>query len=177
MTIAAFDLGSNLGFAVNGPARICAGTIKLATPFQLRAAKANRLDRRLDVRISAMHQWVHNFIKDWGPKIVVFEDVQFAKSQAQAHLWASFRGLLWGLCLTHKIERVDCLATGKLKIFATGNGHADKDAMAAALLKREPEEFSVATGGLLWKSSGNVLDDNAIDAYLLLRWAQRVYNK
>lgn len=175
MIIAAFDLGSRMGFAAQGPARIVAGTLPLATDGQLKEAKKTRADRRLDIRVVHFFEWLDSFFKAWGPKTVVFEDVQFAKSQAQAHLWASYRGALWAACIQHRIPRVDCLATGKLKIFATGNGHADKDQMAAALLRREPNEFSAAPGGLLQKSSGNVLDDNAVDAYLLLRWAQSVY--
>ncbi len=176
-TIVAFDLGTNMGYAVNGPARVVCGTVELATASQLRAAKASRADRRFDVRAEYMHIWVGDFFKAYRPDVVVFEDVRFAKSQAQAHLWATFRGVLWSLCMAHSIPRVDCLETGKLKIFATGNGAADKAAMARGLLRMEPNEFVPCLGGLKQHSSGNILDDNAVDAYLLLRWAQRVYNK
>lgn len=175
--IAAFDLGSTMGYAVQGPARIVAGSITFATATQLRDAKAIRADRRCDIRAQKMHAWVGEFLHVWKPEVVVFEDVQFAKSQAQAHLWATFRGILWSQCLCYGIQRIDCLATGKLKIFATGNGHADKDAMARGLLKREPDQFDAVEGGLLQRNSMQRLDDNAIDAYLLLRWAQRIYEK
>lgn len=176
--IAAFDLGSTMGYAVQGPQRIVAGSVTHASDAELRLAKAQRFDRRLDIRAEKMHRWVGEFIHAWQPEVVVFEDVRFAKSQAQAHLWATFRGILWAQCLRYNVGRVDCLDTGKLKIFATGKGSADKNAMAVGLMKREPDEFCrVTLDGLLQKSSGSILDDNAIDAYLLLRWAQRVYNK
>lgn len=178
MRYLAIDLGSHMGFAFDVPFRTMAGTVNLATDAMLRTAKATRADRRLDVRAGAMYRWLNELLHRHGPPdVLVFEDVQFAKSQAQAHLWASFRGVLWSVALLHAVPRVDCIATGKLKIFATGHGHADKDDMALALLKREPVQFSRTPSGLKQLSTGSILDDNAIDAYFLLRWAQSVYDK
>jgi Holliday junction resolvasome RuvABC endonuclease subunit len=98
----------------------------------------------------------------WGlpePELLVFEDVKFASSQAQAHLWASFRGVVWTWAARNHIC-IDCLDTSKLKLWTTGHGNATKEAMKIAACKRWPDVVK----------SGH--DDNAIDAICLLQWAR-----
>jgi hypothetical protein len=54
---------------------------------------------------------------------------------------------------------IDCVPVSSLKLFATRYGGADKKLMSSALFKLHPE----------WKSAK--LDDNAIDAIWLHKWA------
>lgn len=152
--ILSLDLGTNLGWAkychVNG---VTAGTMVLASDKNLRHAKALRMDRRLDIRIQALSLWLEAQPVDF----LVWEDVRFASSQAQAHLWASLRGVLWSFAARRGIL-TDCLDTGKLKKWTTGSGAADKPAMEAAVRRRWPE--LVEPG----------YDDNTYDALALLQF-------
>lgn len=168
MRILAIDIGSNAGFAytVGGqyPQDWVAGTWELATDAELDAARKLRLDRRLDIRVANFVRHLETFYQICRVDVVVFEDVKFVKSQAQAHLWASYRGALWSFATRYGID-TDCLDVQKLKLFATGNGWADKEAMARAWKRKHPER-SIAN-----------LDDNAVDALHLLDWANNLFNK
>jgi Holliday junction resolvasome RuvABC endonuclease subunit len=159
MKILSLDLGTTLGWAMLQSDGIHAGSTLLASDGNLRHAKKLRMDRRLDIRITALSQLL------WGltlPELIVFEDVRFASSQAQAHLWASFRGVVWTFAAREGVV-IDCLDTSKLKLWTTGAGNATKEMMKVAACKRWP---GVVTSGH---------DDNAIDAICLLKWAQETH--
>jgi hypothetical protein len=176
MKILALDLGSKCGFAAVIPGDHKVGTWELANASCLRAAKANRWDRRCDIRaqnlvlrLNEMNTWAGGF--DW----VLFEDVQFGKSLAQVQLWSSFRGIVWAFAALQRIK-IDCLDTGKLKIYATHSGAADKPAMARALVARWPDKYILEKGCVKRVKCGTFLDDNAVDALWLLAWGNKILN-
>lgn len=160
MKILSLDIGTSLGWAMASVGRIetlvVAGTLILGTDKNLKHSKKLRMDRRLDIRALALALWLEaNGSVDW----CVFEDVRFASSQAQAHLWGSLRGVIWSWAGRHDVQ-IDCLDTGKLKLFTTGHGNATKDMMAASAHTRWPQYMRPD------------MDDNAVDAICLLQWAR-----
>jgi len=154
MNILALDLGTNAGFAhTEGEL----GTWKLATTKEIALWGKNRMRRRLDPRVPRFVKHVKRLacISD----VVVFEDVQFSSSTCQTQLWGSFRGALWWTC--HEMNvMLECVPTGTLKLFAAGHGAATKEMMIAAANRAEPGKFIG-------------LDDNAVDAYWILKWAEK----
>ena len=173
--ILALDLGTKMGYALNstapgqdGPIRWEeAGTLTLATAKEIKEAGINRTNRRCDPRICKLLDFLgtHGSSVD----IIVFEDVQFGSTTMQAHLWASFRTAIWAykcLNLGSPLLMIDCLATGALKKFATGNGAAKKPQMRQALLKNK---------SLFPFDNLEALDDNGIDACWLWAWAQNSF--
>lgn len=174
MKILALDLGTDCGYAAIVPGDHKVGTWRLASPTDLRAAKSFRWDRRLDLRARALwdnldqlHHWAGKL--DW----ILFEDVRFGKSLAQVQLWSSFRGVVWAFAAHNRIQ-IDCLDTGKLKIFATHSGAADKPAMARALVARWPDKYILENGCVKRTKCGTFLDDNAVDALWLLAWGNKI---
>jgi len=162
MKILALDIGTKLGWAVGTPTEVeCFGTEILARDKDITAFRKLRWDRRLDPRIPTLFRFLVKTHLEQKLDWVVFEDVQFASTTLQAHLWASLRGAIWVFAAENKLS-IECLATGKLKLFATGNGAADKDQMERAL-RRDTRFFSEIK-----------LDDNAVDAIHLLKWSQHV---
>lgn len=133
--------------------------MELASDKNLRYAKKLRMDRRLDIRIAALTDWLE---RQTSVQLCVFEDVKFASSQAQAHLWASFRGVVWSWAARRGMD-IDCLDTSKLKLWTTGHGGATKEMMAAAAARRWP-----------WLNTDKY-DDNGVDAICLLQWARETY--
>lgn len=157
MKILSLDIGTSLGWATSTPGGVAAGTLVLGTDKNLKYAKKLRMDRRLDIRALALALWLEAHAPvDW----CVFEDVRFASSQAQAHLWGTIRGVVWSWAARRGIN-IDCLDTGKLKLWTTGHGGATKEMMACAALRRWPEH-----------TVGRNLGDDAIDALCLLQWAR-----
>lgn len=170
MKILALDLGTTTGWAFHDGTKSTHGSKLLASEKNLRHARNLRMDRRLDVRAIVLRHFLSPFLGDSKPDYILFEDVQFGKSLAQVQLWSSFRGVVWAFAVEHGIE-VDCLATGKLKKFATGSGSADKTDMAIALVHSDPSVYTLASlGGVLHRPTREILDDNAVDAAHLLRW-------
>lgn len=136
---------------------VSAGTKELASPKALKEAKKQRWDRRLDLRAGAFALWLESQpLIDW----IVYEDVKFCSSQAQGHLWGTFRGVVWSFA-ARRGTNIETLDTGKLKLWTTGHGGATKEMMACAALRRWPD-----------LTVGRNLDDNAIDALCLLQWAR-----
>jgi len=173
--VLALDLGSKTGWALSGlhSSAVPAGTWVLETPRGMRYAKKLRMDRRLDPRVMALVNHLVEVHRKTPLDYIVFEDVKFCSSQAQGHLWGSFRGAVWAFAHLHGIQ-TECLDTGKLKIFATGSGSADKPAMAWALVRQFSGVFSHEKGLVKHRETGTLLDDNAVDAIHLLNWAQSV---
>jgi len=173
--ILSLDLGTKTGWALSpgSLAYVPAGTWVLESPTGMRYAKKLRMDRRLDPRVMALVNHLGEVHEKTPLDYIVFEDIRFASSQAQSHLWGSFRGALWAFAHLNEIQ-VDCLDTGKLKKSATGSGSADKPAMAAALVRGFPALFAHEKGLVKCLRTGTLLDDNAVDAIHLLNWAQSV---
>lgn len=175
MNILALDLGTTTGWAYRSPGGLQAGSLELMTDKELKAQRKTRMDRRQDGRILKLWAHLHTFCAQVPTDWIVFEDVEFAKSRMQAHLWASFRTTIW-LFASKEQKQVECLATGKLKAFATGNGSATKEAMAA-WLPRKCKEVRFFDGATRLVDGNAILDDNAIDATHLLLWSESVLKK
>lgn len=157
MRILSLDIGTSLGWAkLNECDAVSTGTKVLGTEKDLKYAKKLRMDRRLDIRAAALALWLEaQPLMNW----CVFEDVRFASSQAQAHLWGTLRGVIWSYAARRGIN-IDSLDTGKLKLWTTGHGGATKDMMAASAATRWPQYMRPD------------MDDNAVDALCLLQWAR-----
>jgi Holliday junction resolvasome RuvABC endonuclease subunit len=150
-------LGTNTGYAHNlaGESILTAGTWKLATPKEITQWGKERWTRRNDPRIHRLQQYLVSLPK---PDVVVFEDVEFSTYTLQTQLWSSFRTCVW--LTLGKSCLLECVPVATLKKFATGHGGAKKEQMAEALFKQDPG------------FRDQQLDDNAIDAIWLFRWAQ-----
>lgn len=173
MKILALDLGTTTGWAIRLNGKLRAGSVLLATEKQLAAQRKVRGDRRNDCRIRALWNFIEDMDESAGPfDAIVFEDVQFVRSTAQAHLWASFRTVIWLYAYQNDLL-TECLATGKLKIFATGAGSATKEMMAAALARNHPDKVGFYACALRLLDTDTILDDNAVDAIHLLLWAEK----
>lgn len=157
MNILALDLGNHTGVAWNNGERFHSLSKTWATPKTITFNHKHRLDRRQDPRLLRFFEYLQIFSGEFID-IVVFEDVQFASSRMQAHLWASFRTAVW---LAFPKTIIECIPTGTLKKFATGNGGATKEQMEIALKRQHPTRWTMG------------LDDNAIDAVWLWLWAQK----
>lgn len=161
MKILAIDLGTYAGFAT-GPTE----SFSLNLGPETSGASYHDL-RRQDPRVSAF--WRKLWVIPW-PDLIVFEDVEFGTYLAQVQLWSSFRGALWAFAYPRKI-RVECLATGKLKKYATGSGGANKAAMAKFLARKHPSVYTLEKGLVKRKDSGIFLTDDEVDALHLWAWA------
>jgi len=155
----AFDLGTKTGFACRHEGAIVAGT------WEFPAKKKGADCCTIDPRLLLFRNKLLAIIAMYKPTHFVYEDVKFVRSQAQAHLWAGFRAVLWLVATDHKIPCL-CVPVQTLKKFATGHGNADKDAMALALHE------AVLSGKVKLDVSMNELGDDAVDAVHLLRWAE-----
>jgi hypothetical protein len=176
MNCLALDLGTSTGYAFNDGNYFECGTWKLARAKDLKEAKKQRWDRRRDIRINNFYdilQQLRQRIFD----TVVFEDVQFASYTQQVQLWSSLRAIVWvsfGVWVN-----MECVPVGTLKKFATGNGSALKSQMEIALLNQFPKEYSIGQCGKvsrLYRSHHELngpLDDNAVDAIWLWKWAKQ----
>jgi Holliday junction resolvasome RuvABC endonuclease subunit len=173
MKILSLDLGTTTGWAIRREGKLRAGSVLLATEKALAIQRKVRGDRRGDARIQALWEFIEDMHESNSFDAIVFEDVQFVRSTAQAHLWASFRTTVWLYAYLHE-KTTECLATGKLKIFATGCGSATKEMMAAWLIKKYPETIRFYDGQIRLLDNDAILDDNAVDATHLLLWAEGI---
>jgi Holliday junction resolvasome RuvABC endonuclease subunit len=170
MNALAIDLGTTTGYALSVEGGdFFAGSWLLASPAVVTQAKRDRLDRRLDPRIPIFDQTLRRelplFKVDW----LFFEDVQFGKTLQQVQLWSSFRGVLWAAAAAYNV-RVECCPVGTLKKFGSGFGGSDKNGMAYGLCKRDPDRFKLVGKKVKDCVTGQILDDNAVDALHLLKW-------
>jgi Holliday junction resolvasome RuvABC endonuclease subunit len=154
--ILALDLGTHTGVAWNYGPPPWAKTWHLANAKEVTAWGKSREVRRCDPRIARLRNYLETFVVK--PDLVVFEDVEFSTYTKQTQLWASFRTVIW-VVFGGKVV-IDCVPVTTLKKFATGNGMADKAQMKAAMFKQYPV-------------TDQSLDDNAIDALWILRWAEK----
>ncbi len=166
-----------MGWAINDTesGELSAGTARLDSISGLARFKKTGDARHFDPRVSALLLVLDQLdVKLGGADTLVFEDVKFASSQAQAHLWASFRGAVWAWAVSKAPRniRISSLNTGTLKKFGTGHGNATKEMMAAALLRKLPAATVGPTADTV-RMHSEILDDNAVDALHLLLWATK----
>lgn len=159
MKILALDLGSHAGYAHNLTGELVAGTWHLATDNEVTQWGKRRETRRRDPRIQRFYSLLSSLDR---PDIVAFEDVEFASSRKQAHLWASYRTTAW--LAFGPSTLFECVPVGTLKKFA-GCGNGDKKYMLDSLRKLHPK---------LWKPT---YDDNAIDAIWIFLWAMKTFGR
>lgn len=171
--ILALDLGTYTGWAYQAAdGTVTGGTLELVIGKEERR---ERLDRRADPRVLQFFEWLRTRVG--LVDIVVFEDVQFSSYTLQVQLWSSLRAAVWLAFGGRPGVFIDAVPVGSLKKFATGSGAADKEAMASALIRFKRGQFCwprVRTGKkvILYDTiSDSYLDDNGIDARLLLIWA------
>lgn len=158
-TILGLDLGTSTGICYGRTdSKLRIETAKLATPAEVRQWGKLRLTRRCDPRVARLASKLAMF-RDRGVDIVAFEDVEFSSYTKASQMWASLRAAVWLEFGRHPDVLLECVPVGTLKKFATGAGNADKNGMerAASRLGLDTTE----------------LDDNAIDAWHIWRWAER----
>ena len=101
-----------------------------------------------------------------GVERIVFEDVQFVRSQGEAQLWATLRTAIW-VAIEGTAVAIFVVHVATLKKFATGNGRAKKPDMARALCQAEPQQFHLDGDGKVRATDGSLVDDNEVDAIWL----------
>lgn len=157
MNILALDLGTHTGYCQSHPKDgYIAGTWDLASKAEITQWNKDRTARRRDPRVIRLFEKLG--VVSPKPDVVVFEDVQFRTYTYQTQLWSSFRAAVW---LAFPLVICEAVPVGVLKIFATGYGGANKETMAKWLYRRFPKERTMG------------LDDNAIDAIWLYKWAEQ----
>jgi len=174
MNVLALDLGTKTGYAYNNDGYFECGTWLLATPSELREQKKYRGDRRLDRRVTKLFERVKSISEQIPLDTIIFEDVQFSSTTYQTQLWASLRAVVWLACPPN--VGCECVPVGTLKKFA-GHGGATKEMMGLFLCRANTRFCRIGKSNpkfFFRKSEEQVqpVDDNAIDAVWLHRWAQ-----
>jgi len=173
MKILGLDLATTTGYAYNDAQdRFFCGSWLLATDAELKAARKLRLNRRLDPRVTKLFQLIQDLHSLHNFDVIVFEDVQFSSYTLQCQLWASFRAAIWLAPRTHKQPVFEAVAVQTLKKFATGHGGATKEMMVGALIKNDPR-FSAHADDTKAVFQKWAVDDNAVDAFWLWKWAEQ----
>lgn len=160
--ILALDLGSKTGWCLGKTKdALEIKTVALSKAKEVAEWGKTGLVRRCDPRILRLYTAIKAVEGPLG--CIVFEDVQFASTTYQAHLWASLRAAMW-LAAAARPEPILFIgvAVGTLKKYATGSGAADKGAMMQAAVRE----------GLNCEN----LDDNAVDAYHLWCYGYEHWN-
>lgn len=177
MKILGLDLGTHTGYAYNGAEnRFHCGTWVLATDAELRGARKQRLNRRLDLRVTELFQKVQALQAQHGFGVISFEDILFTSYTLQVQLWASLRAAMWTGAF-HTKPVFDAVPVATLKKFATGHGNATKEAMIAALIKNDPRFTKHEDPLWAWFDKTQEIDDNACDAIWLWRRAKQLFNR
>lgn len=157
MNCLALDLGTKTGYAFNHGDQLEFGTWLLASDKEITGWGKDRTRRKCDPRVLRLHATLV-MLHDKHPfDRVVFEDVMFGSTTYQTQLWASLRAAIW---LGIPAARIECVPVGTLKKFATNHGGATKAMMADALLRTDKRFLD------------KKLDDNAVDAIFLWKWAK-----
>lgn len=182
--ILALDLGTTTGYCLGtseggkiNPWDFLIGSQRWGAPKEVKQWGKERWDRRLDPRLTRFNQWLYGPTCT-GVDIVVFEDVEFMHGRKQAQLWSSFRTAVWLRFSSGTL--VECVSTGKLKMFATGKGNAQKGDMVQAAIKKSAGDTLIRRFGLakpvdymIDLKNKTSLDDNAADAFHLFLWANQ----
>lgn len=134
----------------------------LASQDELKSQRTSGFERRLDIRFVRLLAFITYNVKRHNINQIVFEDVVFTSSQAQAQLWGRLSATVWAVGATCSGVDIQAVPVQTLKVFATGHGNADKELMRAKLAERYPTLLS------------STADDNEVDAVWLLVLAQQV---
>ena len=172
MNTLALDLGTNTGFCFADTRKGLSqsvGTWCLAAKGETTEQAKTGGERTGDFRYKRLYEHIHETVVEGAVRRIVFEDVLFASSQAQAQLWSSFRTAIWQMNVNIPGLIVQCVPVQTLKIFATGNGAAQKEDMAEALYTSP--ELTQRERDYLLKLK---LDDNAVDAVWLWLYARNM---
>lgn len=185
MKILGLDLATSTGYAYNDDEdRFHCGSWLLATDSELKAARKQRLNRRLDPRVTKLFQLIQGLHTLHNFDVIVFEDVQFSTYTLQCQLWSSLRAAIWLAPTTTKQPIFETVPVQTLKKFATGHGGATKTMMATALVisdsrflavKGEPE--LVYFNPEPTRLNSVVANDDAVDAVWLWKWAKQFLGK
>lgn len=176
MKILALDLGTTFGYAVEADDYpLSCGSVLLATPKEIKYQAKLRMDRRCDMRFLRFVRHLRCLCTSFHPDWMVFEDVQFASTSKQAHLWATWRAAVWLVANEFSGVEIECCPVGTLKKFATGSGTADKGVMAEYLLQNP--RFMLRHGLIIDRVTNLKIDDNAVDAIHLLNWMKHTLRK
>lgn len=123
MKILALDLGTNMGFAMNGEGgSVMSGVMNY------------KFDARYEgggMRYVRFKKWL-NEIKDFDFDMVVFEEVRRHAGTTAAHVYGGFMAVLTEWCEEQEMP-YSGVAVGAIKKFATGKGNANKQAMIDAV--------------------------------------------
>jgi hypothetical protein len=178
--ILGLDIATHTGWADMDTIKhtVWTGTYGLASDKEVRQWRQMNLDRRCDPRIPRLFDWLKRCYSEVD--IVIFEDVEFCHTSLQCQLWSALRSAIW---CAFPAEKIECVPVGLLKKFATGNSKAQKEDMAAALMKKFPDRFGVDNklpkGHLLydhvaaaWERGDFVMTSDAVDAFWLAQWAK-----
>ena len=167
------DLGTKTGYCwgyTHQDAPLHAGTWRLATKDELEQQRKDGNERRHDIRHQRLYEHLIDSL-EMGVFRIVYEDVLFSSTTDQTQLWASLRAAVWQIHVNNKNIEIQCVPVGTLKKFATGNGGADKEAMAKALREHAAAPPEVRNE-MAWQ--GTKLDDNAVDAIWLYFFTQHM---
>lgn len=178
MKILGLDLATSTGYAFNDiENRFHCGSWLLATEAELKAARKQRLNRRLDPRVTKLFQLTQSLHTQYSFDVIVFEDVQFSSYTLQCQLWASLRAAVWLAPASPKQPIFETVPVQTLKKFATGHGGATKEVMVKALIKTDPhftknEDPTCA----YWHPDSHTsirVNDDTVDAVWLWKWAKQ----
>jgi Holliday junction resolvasome RuvABC endonuclease subunit len=97
-------------------------------------------------RLVNLEQWMDRAITVGRPQLVVVEDIRAGLKGDAAKVIPMVHGVAL-LCLSRARIPFALVNASTLKVFATGNGGADKDAMARAALERAGRAFPGDKGG------------------------------
>lgn len=173
LTTLTLDIATETGWALLKGGRILeTGTLVLATDAEIQKQETSGGDRTGDIRFTRLLLFVEQQVRD-GVERIVFEDVQFTRSIAQAQLWPSLRAAVWAACRASHVN-VQCVPATTLKVFAGGNISADKAFMAEALAQTDASTYAWNVDKKLVTSDGKELDHNQVDAIWLARYATAV---
>lgn len=179
MKILGLDLATSTGYAYNDDrGQFHCGSWLLATDAELKAARKQRLNRRLDPRVTKLFQLTQGLQSLHNFDVIVFEDVEFSSYTLQCQLWASFRAAIWLAPQTRKQPIFEAVPVQTLKKFATGHGGATKEMMCRALVKQDPcfSHHPASAEKLFYRTLCGVnwtINDDAVDAVWLWKWAKQ----
>jgi len=164
------DLGTATGWSLMvGQDILASGTEFLATGEELRIQRKQGKERTGDIRFGRLIDFLERETTAHGVARQVIEDVIFTGSQAQTQIWASLRAAIWVVARKLNLD-VRCVPVATLKVFATGNGAADKSMMARSLAEAMPERYVLDPETGILRCLGRALDDNEVDASWLARY-------
>lgn len=167
------DLGTKTGLSIIEDGKLIAsGTWVLATPEELQRQREEGKERTGDIRFFRLLDLLRVILAG-GIDRIVYEEVQFATTQAQAQLWATLRTAIWVAAEGSAIQILG-VQVATLKKFATGNGGAKKPDMARALCHAQPQQYHLDATGNVRTTDERLVDDNEVDALWLAHYAAAV---